>query len=1018
MMLNRKKFLELTSKYSITTLLLQHTSLNALAMNSLKSHLPSHISATCSAPPTFNLLDSIADYLVLENHEEGNLLIIAHELHIDADLTLPGDRTVSIFAYKTTLDRSVTLPGKNFFLFTESLTCTDNPTIDTSGLPGHDFVQDSKPGLTGCNLDRKSPKAPNADNVGVDNIQLDDPNKNGSLNGTTAGNVWLNAKVVAGRMNVKAVGGNGGHGENGKAGLDGCFQVSGRHPDNNSDGYPGMSGGDGALGGYGGAGGQVTLVYDGRQTIQSSFSGGQQGASGEGGKGGVGGVRTTIYKNGEPVELPEDRFPTKGPKGKPGLTPDNTGIRSGKAGSLSTSPINETYYKYVPLEFGKLLLLKADSLYLNGHDPKNMAAAEELYRFIVDMAKGNAGFGYNDNTSAGEIKSYLASYLSVYHTDADGWRSLSKKALSLLNQMNLGLGIFGNPLNYAPNLEPDYLLTQYNKIIGFIDGFEAFAITLLSQQKNIEITQENNQLCIQQYNSEIDQFKQNIEDLAALVISLNKEINKRFLMLQVMKDNLMKDDEDFQDAVRAESGGCSLGDALRCVVAIVEIVGAIYTAGASAALAAKGIADVVQGLEASNTLELFKVALSDQGIIREGINDLSKSAATAKASEAKIKEGYKVLATDTHPAPPSLIGVNKEKFDETIEKYLNLPAAQKYKADYHNFVDYAEQTNQKRRELTGSILAISTAWHNLTIVTAQKNNLENTNVALLKDKISISTKTAVTDLYYKSKESLIKMIYLQRSAIKYQDPSGDYLDKNYDDYNITMLKTQLFAQNFALIDSLNRRNFYRRFNTIPYSILPADQKPALSDRKVPFKNFSTSTTDDTGTKIYTLEFKISTWPLNANSSAELKARINYLNSIFQNAKNIKVMGLQVALRSSEDLNKNLNFSIRHLGNSTVTTAANFQQPKTFRHLWKEAKLTAAVSKKPRVTSFTEDQKTNLVGKSYGNSENCYLGVSPFASWKLQIKENENPHLTSADIEHMISRLSSIDLYFWHYFENV
>jgi hypothetical protein len=1019
-MLSRKKFLELTSRYSLATFLLQHTAVKVFAYSPGRSTAPLNLSQAGTGPQQgFNLPDSIADYLLVENHEDGNLLLFAYDLRIDASLTLPGDRTVSIFAYRTTIDRTVNLPGKNFFLFTRHLDTSNTPTIDTSGATGHDFVQDSKPGLTGCNLVRKSPKAPNADNRSFDGILLDDPAAGGPMNGATGGNVWINASELKGQLNVKSDGGTGGHGEDGKAGLYGCFMGGQKHPDGNSAGYPGMSGADGAPGGYGGSAGEITLVYDNTSSsgaIHSSYTGGRQGDSGKGGKAGGGGMRTAVYVHGEPVELDPVRFPPSGLPGTEGETPDNDGIRNGKDGKLTAGSISPAYYKYIPLEFGKLLLLKADSLFLNGYDLANMVEAEALYAFIVELAQNNAGHGFNDNASDGEIKNYLASYLVNYHTDDDAWKALYLKAASHLNHMSLGLDFFGNPLNYAPNLDPTYLLTQYNKFIGFADGFETYVMTLLAEQKNIEITQENNQACIQQYNNTLDQLKKDIADLSALVISLNAEINKRFLTLRVLEANLVKDDEDFKEAVAAKTGGCQLIDVIHCVVAVVEIIAAIYTAGATAALAVKGMADVVQGLQNADTLELLKVALSDEGIIKQGVNELSKVDTDLKGEEQKIKDAYQVLRPNPNPVPPSLIGVNQDKFDQVIDSYLDLPEAQKYKVDYHNFIDFAEQTNQKRRELTASILAINTAWQNITIITKQKNILLNTNVALLQGKVPASVKTMITDLYYKSKEQLIRMIYLQRSAIKYQDPAGNYLDKNYDDYNVATLKTQLFTQNFTLIDSLNQRNFHRRSNLVPYSVsLYTDN---AVNRTTAFKAFVVPSTDDTGTKIYTLEFRIRTWVLDANASQETKAKINYLNSVFLDAKNMKVMGLKAGLRSTEDINKNVIFTIRHLGNSSVTTAANFQQPKQFSHLWKETiPLTCKVAKKVKIGSFSEDDKVNLVGSAFGNGEKCYLGVSPFASWSLQIKENENPDLSVADIEHIIGSLASVDLYFWYYYEN-
>jgi hypothetical protein len=57
-----------------------------------------------------------------------------------------------------------------------------------------------------------------------------------------------------------------------------------------------------------------------------------------------------------------------------------------------------------------------------------------------------------------------------------------------------------------------------------------------------------------------------------------------------------------------------------------------------------------------------------------------------------------------------------------------------------------------------------------------------------------------------------------------------------------------------------------------------------------------------------------------------------------------------------------------------------------------------VAKTVKIGSFSEDDKVNLVGSAFGHGEKCYLGVSPFASSSLQIKENGNPDLSVAYID--------------------
>ena len=81
-------------------------------------------------------------------------------------------------------------------------------------------------------------------------------------------------------------------------------------------------------------------------------------------------------------------------------------------------------------------------------------------------------------------------------------------------------------------------------------------------------------------------------------------------------------DRAFHDALKAQSGGCSLESMVHFIAAVVSIVGAIYTLGTSASVAVGAVSTIINGLKAADTFEKLKTALSEDGIITQGIDDI------------------------------------------------------------------------------------------------------------------------------------------------------------------------------------------------------------------------------------------------------------------------------------------------------------------------------------------------------------------------------------------------------------
>ena len=948
-----------------------------------------------------NPLDSVNDYLIIQDYDDSGLLILAYNFEIDPD-RLPSDRDITIISYNLSQIKSFATDGKNISLFCKNFTTTNSPVISTSS-PGQSYKGAPKSKVETCNMVSNNPTAPSGDNRNPAS-GLQEDSAGDYMTGGKAGNIHVSLLSLEGELSLSSKGGKGGKGQNGANGNNGCDYPRPKWPE--IDGmyyYPAESGGIGALGGWGGDGGQLTIVCEDHillKQISVDSSGGEQGEYGDAGISGTsGGARFMIYftgkydKSGEPILATKGLLPT-GPAPQT-INPVKTNERRGRDGETFRSA-RDAYGKFIPVEFANLIMLKAESLYLN-ENAESLKECIEIFEFLNFLAENSAGSGLVGDKS-NETKLI---YLRDYTYDPVAWSIIKNKAKTYLSQIDFGLDLFGNSKNYAPNLNQGYLLNQYNKIYELTVGFEDYSIELLKSQEQIQVTQTIKDNLLSQYSALISSYEKNIDQYKELIISKNYEIEQRFIQIEKLKKQLLRDDNNFRNALRAQSEGCELEDIVHFLSAAVTIAVTVYTLGATAYAAAGAVGEVITSLEAIDSVGSLIVALQSDGVITKGINDVRKQMAAGEKALGELKNAYAELNEPPSVTPKSLIGIDKVEFDKVIDQFLNLPEAQKYKKDFHDFVDYVDLTNQKRKDFTSCILALSSEYQNWKNSILKSNNLKSEIFALNSEKIPFTIKQSIISLYYQTKQSVIKQIYLQKKAIQYQNPEAKPPSYLYSDYNLKTLNADIFLLNSKFIDSLQFHNYYETSNEDrPISV-------SFNESDLIFLNFVEGETDDTGQVVHAFDFTIKT-PTTLEG-------IKKLRSIFTNIANIKVMGVKAILNSKDDIGEEIVFRLIHLGNSTITTKSNFQGPIAFTHLRLAANpLRSKLLKNGEAVIFSELDKMNLVGSEFATGAKCFSGVSPFANWRLEISKSENP---DSDLPKLISQISNLNLYFWYSYEN-
>ena len=263
---------------------------------------------------------------------------------------------------------------------------------------------------------------------------------------------------------------------------------------------------------------------------------------------------------------------------------------------------------------------------------------------------------------------------------------IARRAKALLDQMTSGLNYFGQPKNFVYQLSLDEFQRGIDATLVLASNVSTSFAQYSTEQQFLENTENALRTAIQHTNAlkqkqtdQLESSNQNIKALQTLIIQMRTDIDSSYL-------DVMAEQTNFLDAVRrATTPTCTVATVLTVVSAIASIAGGI-SAFATAATAAFN-------------------AINDHGLALQNVAKTVQTFKTAGSDAVEIYNAYRQIETQLASKPDSAkIVLDDGDVDKMIDKFdrelqaspaANTQEASAFHDAVHRYVDLVKSRNQK-----------------------------------------------------------------------------------------------------------------------------------------------------------------------------------------------------------------------------------------------------------------------------------------------------------------------------------
>jgi|GEM_PF-2698231 len=539
------------------------------------------------------------------------------------------------------------------------------------------------------------------------------------------------------------------------------------------------------------------------------------------------------------------------------------------------------------------------------------------------------------------IASNLLEWLRFVAGDDAGSTQIRLRAEVLLTQLHQGLNYYGRLPHHVPLVTLDYYKNQLTSLLLLGQNIENARNAYNNQQATREARLAAIDTAITEAAKMQDKLKESLVQFETQGSQLQDEILQLSIARSKQRDVMMASAAAFKRAVTDKAQGCSFEDLLKFATTVISVGKAVY-----------GDYTAISG--AIGSLKNVTATL-------DGLQNAIKHLQTLQKSVSDIATQWQTLKTELSDATPdvSKIVAEQDEFDKMIKPYLDMPEAQEYSKSVHDYLGVVQAVNKKLLDYNGMLVSRL----GMTVQIAQKaSELDDirSRRAQTPDPTAQHFRTYMAATYEDIRKHIMRYLFEEYTAYRYWAlEEKPFVVQDRSMGGLSALHSKLIGD---VLDALNervtvRQSFQNKIVTLTEAARPGQ-----------FASFRAGHQEQTAggssTKVHELTFTVP-----------------HEERLFGGWWQVLATNFTIALPGVRTERGSILVQLIHSGSVVVDNNKGVAVP--FSHIRRLADYSY------RIADGVREGGGNLGGDADNKQ---YIGLSPYATWTIRIKAENNPGL--------------------------
>jgi hypothetical protein len=362
------------------------------------------------------------------------------------------------------------------------------------------------------------------------------------------------------------------------------------------------------------------------------------------------------------------------------------------------------------------------------------------------------------------------------------------RTYTLLRQIQLGVGYYGQYGNYVPLLSADYFEKLLAALNDYGTAIEISYNSYVAQAASGAAKMQALNSARQATDANIAKLRGHLQDLVTAQGQLQQDIKDALVEVNELWAQLFQANANFRAAVEAQSQGCSFVQLMTLAAAIATLVATGGTAIAAIGPAATALeGGDLMGSDGKPITSDFAAFTAKVGAVYTAGKDTASFVSAFNVVKNQISPAPAQNAgTPTLPSDDAKILTQASDFDRELQPYITLPEAQTYKELMHTFIASAQARNNKILEFNANIAEYDNTVTAIQSLQQQDSDID-TKVAAANDPTIIEAQLFMASANRDSKARIVGALFDLYRAVKYYSLQDSSL--RITDFSIATLKS-------------------------------------------------------------------------------------------------------------------------------------------------------------------------------------------------------------------------------------